>query len=112
MPWWFWILLWVALAATALLFYAFVGWRLFRTFMALLRQARQSADQLVPQEGFGGAELPLRPRPLPGVFEDPDEARAHWQAGRTARREARRIRRVERRTANGQPRALRDLPGL
>lgn len=112
MPWWFWILLWVALAATALLFYVFVGWRLVKSFMALMRQARQSADQLVPEGGFGSAELPLHPQPLPGVFQDPTAARAHWEAGKAARREARRARRVERRLANGQPRALRDLPDL
>ena len=37
MPWWSWILIWIALVALSLLFYVLLGIRLFRQFMATMK---------------------------------------------------------------------------
>lgn len=111
MPWWSWILIWVALTAVALLAYALIGYRLFRRFTAVLGEVQAAGSRLsfrpaappVPEEaGTRGA----------AVFDDPRAARQRYEDGKAARKEARRERRVQRRRLRGQPRAWRDLPGL
>lgn len=112
MPWWFWILLWVALALAAALFYVLIGYRVFRKFMALVREGQSAAGGLVPAPAAGSENVPLRPTPLPGVFMDPETAKELYSEGKADRQADRRRRRVERRMRSHQPRAWRDLPDL
>lgn len=112
MPWWSWILIWVALTAVALLCYALIGYRLFRRFMAILSEVQAAGSRL----SFTSTAAPAIPEGTrssgPAIFEDPAAARRRYEDGKAARKEARRERRVERRRLRGQPRAWRDVPGL
>lgn len=110
MPYWFWILLWVALCAVALLFVIFLGWRIFRAFMATLAEFEQAAAKFEPLAATapdapdaGGEAL------VPGIFLDPEEVRTDYAEGKYRRRQARRERRVARRQARGQRQSLRDI---
>jgi hypothetical protein len=108
MPLWFWILLWVALCALAIIFMALLGWRIFRQFMRTLREFEAAADRL----GSGlQAEPPLAEphHPRPAIFADPAALKEECAAGKEHRREERRQRRVARRAAQGQRQSLRDL---
>ncbi|MEB7503439.1 hypothetical protein [Arthrobacter koreensis] len=110
MPWWSWILIWVALAAVALLLYVLIGYRVFRKFMAVLREVQSAGARL----SFAQAPVPPAPatEPRAAVFSDPADERRRYDEGKAARKEARRERRVQRRILRGQPRAWRDIPGL
>jgi len=112
MPWWSWILIWVALTAVALLFYALIGYRIFRRFMAVLSEVQAAGSRL----SFTPAPTPAVPEEAgtrgPAIFEDPEAARRRYEDGKAQRKDARRERRVERRRLRGQPRAWRDIPGL
>ena len=111
MPWWSWILIWLALAAGAAGFYALIGYRLFQRFLGVLREAETASAKL----SFSAPDTvssTVVPDEVPGIFTEPADARKSYEAGKAARREARRVRRIERRTAKGQPRAWRDIPEL
>ncbi|GAA3689791.1 hypothetical protein GCM10023081_29040 [Arthrobacter ginkgonis] len=117
MPWWFWILLWMFLAAAAALFVVLCGIRLFRGFMRLADDTGQAMDRL----GLGALEGDAVPAArAPGgapvgtdaLFRDPGEARLEYQAGKWSRREARRQRRIARKRRAGQPQRWRDLHPL
>ncbi|MGW9405009.1 hypothetical protein ACWGQ2_13705 [Arthrobacter sp. NPDC055585] len=110
MPWWSWILIWVALTAVALLLYVLIGYRLFRKFMAVLREVQSAGERL----SFITAPVPPAEagRFQPAVFADPEAERRRYDEGKASRKEARRERRVQRRILRGQPRAWRDIPGL
>lgn len=110
MPWWSWILIWVALTAVALLLYVLIGYRLFRKFMAVLREVQSTGARLSFAPGPVQPDTSLEFRPA--VFEDPAAERRRYDEGKLARKEARRERRVQRRILRGQPRAWRDIPGL
>ncbi|MBP3043132.1 hypothetical protein KKR91_08970 [Arthrobacter jiangjiafuii] len=112
MPWWSWILIWSALVVAAAAFFALVGWRLFRRFMAVLREAETAMSALNIQAPAPGASEVVRTAPEPAIFEDPILVRTRYEEGKEERKAARRERRVRRRTASGQPRALRDFPDL
>lgn len=112
MPWWSWILIWVALVAVALLFYVLLGIRLFRQFMATVKDLGAAGEKLghlnpidLPDESADPAEA------LPGsaVFASPAVMRHDYEASKWARREERRRRRVQRKKDRGQPQALGDL---
>ncbi|WAP50405.1 hypothetical protein OL239_09955 [Arthrobacter sp. ATA002] len=93
-------------------FYALVGWRIFRKLMSVLREAQAAVSGLavaVPPPAADAANAPGREL---GIFADPVQARARYEEGKEERREVRRERRISRRLAHGQPRALRDFPGL
>ena len=130
MPWWSWILLWTALIALSLLFIGVLGVRLFRQFMATLKDLGEAGDRLaafgaapstpgsavVHVDGLGsdgGAAEGGTPGPVTGpgaaVFAAPALMRQNYHASKAARQEARRIRRIRRKTERGQPQALRDL---
>ncbi|MCQ1950225.1 MULTISPECIES: hypothetical protein [Arthrobacter] len=111
MPWWSWILIWFALAAGAAAFYALIGYRLFQRFLGILREFEAASAKLSLRTPDTVPSSVLREEPA-GIFTEPDEARKAYDAGKAARREARRLRRIERRTAKGQPRAWRDFPEL
>jgi len=108
MPFWFWILLWVALCAVSLLFVIFLGWRIFRAFIATLADFEQAAAKLerpaAPEAAEAGTAVAI-----PGIFLDPEEVRRDYDAGKLQRRQARRERRVARRRARGQRQSLRDI---
>lgn len=127
MPWWSWILLWIALVALSLLFYAFLGFRLFRQAMATLKELGEAGSRL-GQPGHrssdpisdldpdavaeGGSEAGgLTPSLPPGlaVFASPEQMRLEYHAGKAARQERRRARRVQRKADRGQPQRLRDI---
>jgi hypothetical protein len=123
MPWWFWILLWIALVALSLLFYAFLGFRLFRQIMATLKELGDAGSRLSPS---GSSFADLDPeistvenpgagtivQTMPGglaVFASPEQMRVEYHSGKASRQEARRMRRVQRKADRGQPQRLRDI---
>lgn len=112
MPWWSWILIWSALVVAATAFYALVGWRVFRKFMAVLGEAEKAVSGLgmpVP----AAAPVPARTAETElGIFVDPILAKARYEEGKESRKDVRRQRRISRRLSAGQPRALRDFPEL
>jgi hypothetical protein len=112
MPWWSWILIWIALVAVSLLFYVLLGIRLYRQFMATVKDLSEAAARL---GSLGPAGLPEEPAaPLgvvPGsaVFASPAVMRHDYEASKSARQEERRRRRVQRKQDRGQPQAFGDL---
>ncbi|NKX49665.1 hypothetical protein HER39_03540 [Arthrobacter deserti] len=108
MPFWFWILLWVALCALALLFVILLGWRIFRAFMATVAEFEQAAARFAAPAPADGRQPAAEPF-VPGTFREPGQARADYEDGRLRRRDARRERRVARRAAGGQRQSLRDV---
>lgn len=112
MPWWSWILIWVALVAVSLLFYVLLGIRLFRQFMATVKDltaAGEKLGHLQPAEAPAESADPGRPGPGSAVFASPAVMRHDYEASKSARREERRRRRVQRKKDRGQPQALGDL---
>lgn len=112
MPWWSWILIWVALVALSLLFYVFLGVRLFRQFMATLKDlgaAGEKLGHLGPMDSQDSPTDPATPPPGSAVFASPTLMRHDYEASKSSRREERRLRRVQRKTERGQPQALGDL---
>ena len=63
MPWWSWILIWIALIALSLLFYLLLGIRLFRKFMTTVKELGAAGDNL-------------------GHLPDPDSRMAGMDGGR------------------------------
>jgi len=112
MPWWSWILIWVALVALSLLLFVLLGIRLFRQFMATLKDLGAAGEKL---GHLGPIDLPPMDRdpgkPQPGlaVFASPTVMRHDYEASKSSRREERRLKRVQRKTDRGQPQALGDL---
>lgn len=112
MPWWSWILLWVALVSLSLLFYVLLGIRLFRQFMATVKDlgaAGEKLGQLGPFQEHADAPEPGHQLPGSAVFASPARMRHDYEASTSARREERRRRRVQRKADRGQPQALGDL---
>jgi len=111
MPWWSWILIWIALVALSLLFYVLLGIRLYRQAMAALRDLGAAGSK------FGHLAPALADqsqRPAPGqqgaaVFASPAQMRHDYDASKSSRRDDRRQRRVQRKLDRGQPQSLRDL---
>ena len=111
MPWWSWILIWVALVALSLLFYVLLGIRLFRQFMATVKDLGAAGEKL---GHLGPIDTPddSAPAALPqgaAVFASPTLMRHDYEASKSSRREMRRLRRVQRKKDRGQPQALGDL---
>ena len=119
MPWWSWILIWVALVSLSLLFFVLMGIRLFRQFMATVKELGEAGDKLtrlpVPAAVPGGATDPAPGPVITGVapalaaFASPHQVRHDYHASKEARKEARRQRRVRRKAERGQPQSLRDI---
>jgi hypothetical protein len=121
MPWWSWIVIWIALVALSLLFFFVLGVRLFRQFTATVKELGEAGERFsalpsAPGEpgssgndGFtGGGGGPL-PEPGSAVFASPVQVGHDYRASKFARQEARRNRRIQRRTDRGQPQRLRDI---
>ena len=112
MPWWSWILIWVALVALSLLFYVLLGIRLFRQFMATVRdlgEAGSMLGRLGPLDQQPEPDDDKRAAPGSAVFASPALMRHDYEASKSKRREERRRRRVQRKKDRGQPQALGDL---
>jgi len=113
MPWWSWILLWVALIAVSLLCYVLLGIRLFRKIMATLRELSAAGAKLgrlsVPPESVEDNAVAHRPAPGSAVFASPEQMRHDYFAAKASRRELRRQRRVKRKAERGQPQSLHDI---
>ena len=118
MPWWSWILIWVALVSLSLLFFVVMGVRLFRQFMATVKELGEAGDKLthlsVPAAAPVAADAAADPEVIgvaPGMapFASPHQMRHDYHASKEARREARRQHRVRRKAERGQPQSLRDI---
>ena len=129
MPWWSWIVIWIALVALSLLFFVVLGVRLFRKFMATVKELGEagerfsafpsgpltsgSADVHVGRVGLDGDDAGDRSGPcvVPGsaVFASPVKMGHEYRASKFARQEARRKRRVQRKKDRGQPQRLNDI---
>jgi len=115
MPWWSWILIWIALIALSLLFYVLLGIRLYRQFMAVMKDlgaAGEKVTHLAPPAAAvvdDGPQPPGSAQPGAAVFASPARMRHDYDASKSSRREGRRQRRVQRRHDRGQPQSLRDL---
>jgi hypothetical protein len=125
MPWWSWILIWIALVALSLLFYVLLGIRLFRQFMATMKDLGAAGERFgsplgglpdpytaaVPGGPAGSVPGHGLKQPVPGsaVFASPVQMRHDYLTSKSSRREERRLRRVQRKSDRGQPQALRDI---
>ncbi len=123
MPWWSWIVIWIALVALSLLFFVVLGVRLFRQFMATVKElgeagerfsafpaaAAPSADRPAPTATAAGPAADRPPEPGSAVFASPVQMGHDYRASKAARQEARRQRRVQRKADRGQPQRLRDI---
>jgi hypothetical protein len=116
MPWWSWIVIWIALVALSLLFFGVLGLRLFRQATTTLTELGEAADRFSslpsPAAGAGdpgGADEALRPAPGDAIFASPARMRHDYHASKIARQNARRLRRIQRKKDRGQPQALRDI---
>jgi hypothetical protein len=101
----------VALVAVSVLFYVLLGIRLFRQFMATVKDlgaAGEKLGHLAPVEIQESTEAPAAP-PGSAVFASPAVMRHDYEASKSARRQDRRRRRVQRKKDRGQPQALGDL---
>ena len=119
MPWWSWIVIWIALVALSLLFFVVLGARLFRNFMATVKELGEAAERFstfpapaAPSSDDAGADGPDNDPPAePGsdVFASPVQVGHDYRAAKAARQEVRRRRRVQRKRDRGQPQRLHDI---
>ncbi|ABK03562.1 hypothetical protein Arth_2182 [Arthrobacter sp. FB24] len=120
MPWWSWILIWIALVAVSLLFYVLLGIRLFRQFMATVKDLGAAGERFgAPLANLSEPSRQSGPDGEPGresgaspgsaVFASPMQMRHDYLTSKSSRGEERRQRRVQRKADRGQPQALRDI---
>lgn len=123
MPWWSWIAIWIALIALSLLLFVLLGIRLFRQFMAVMRDSSAAGDKLAQaqssqsqsaqtQSALPEVETPgdaAQPEPGWAVFASPAKVRHDNHTSKSSRRELRRQRRMQRKRLRNQPQSLRDL---
>ncbi|MDI3211212.1 hypothetical protein [Arthrobacter sp. AL12] len=129
MPWWSWIVIWIALVALSLLFFVVLGARLFRQFMATAKELGEaggrfstlpsgpatsgSADVHPGRVGSDGDDAGDGSGPCVGpgsaVFSSPVQMGHDYRAAKIARQESRRRRRVQRKRDRVQPQRLHDI---
>jgi hypothetical protein len=115
MPWWSWIVIWIALVALSLLFFVVLGARLFRQFMTTVRELHDAAERFsrlpsAPTDPEAADPAGGSPGGLDAaVFASPARVRQDYHAAKIVRQEARRLRRVQRKADRGQPQSLRDI---
>ncbi|MGO4472914.1 hypothetical protein AB4Y95_13400 [Arthrobacter sp. M-10] len=113
MPWWSWILLWLALIAVSLLCYVLLGVRLFRKFMAAVRELSAAGERLghrthLPERPDDDGESPVKVFGA-AVFASPEQMRHDYVTAKASRQEVRRQKRVKRKAERGQPQSLHDI---
>ncbi|MCW4464890.1 hypothetical protein OK351_05135 [Glutamicibacter sp. MNS18] len=115
LPWWFWILIWTVLVLSMLLAAVLAGIRLFRQGMGVIGALGDAAEKFshdLAQEGTVVQYTPrtrIYPSGTDATHADPEWIRQLKDTGKAERIEARRIRRVARRTARSQPQNVYDL---
>lgn len=119
MPWWSWIIIWIALIALSLLFMLFLGWRIWRGVSAT---ARTFSDVSAEREAYWAQSMERATvehvtearTVIPGsaIFATPEEMKDDYLAAKEERRFARLQRRVARRKERGQLQSLRDIEAL
>ncbi len=119
MPWWSWILIWIALIALSLLFVAFLGWKIWRWSSSTMRAV---SDVMAERSEYWDASLEKSRvehvtqtrTTVPGsaVFATPGKMKDDYVAAKEERRFARLQRRVARRKERGQLQSLRDIEDL
>ena len=120
-------MIWIALVALSLLFFVVLGARLFRQFMAAAKELGEAGERFstfasgpatsgsagvhVGRVGSDGDDAGNGPLLEPGsaVFASPVQMRHDYRASKFARQEARRVRRIQRKTDRGQPQRLSDI---
>ncbi|WP_026554747.1 hypothetical protein [Arthrobacter sp. 35W] len=126
MPWWSWIVIWIALTALSLVYIALLGLWLWRRMMRTLSAFEDAGAQLGAYQRARAGELEALRRaaektaaehggtPSPGsaVFASPEQMKDDYVAAKDARISARRLRRVARRSERGQLQSLRDINAL
>ena len=119
MPWWSWIVIWVALIALALLYVVLLGLKVWRDATRTMRtfeetSARLGAYQRASTSEWEAKQPPAPERPAPGsaVFASPEQMKDDYLAAKEERRLARLQRRVARRKERGQLQSLRDIRAL
>ncbi|MDJ0356777.1 hypothetical protein [Paenarthrobacter sp. PH39-S1] len=115
MPWWSWIVIWIALGALSLAYFLLLGikvWRGFSSTVSAFHEAGTTLSQhrRTAEETSDGGQVPAA-RPSPGwaVFASPEQMKDDYTAAKAARQCERRRRRVARRAARGQLQSLRDI---
>ncbi|ALE92139.1 hypothetical protein AOC05_07005 [Arthrobacter alpinus] len=119
MPWWSWILIWVALVALALLFVTALGFKLWREASLTMRSMTAVSEQLTQRwetnsQAFQESYVTEERNVVPGsaVFATPEQMKDDYLAAKEERRFARLQRRVARRKERGQLQSLRDIEAL
>lgn len=118
MPWWSWIVIWIALAALSLAYVLLLGIKTWRGFSTVLKSFEETGNRLTDYRDRKTAELadevaqtqPAQERALPGaaVFISPEQLKDDYAAAKAARQSRRRESRISRRAARGQLQSLRD----
>jgi len=115
LPWWFWFLLWTVLVLATVLVAVLAGFRLFKRGMAVVESLGAAADQIGEGLSRPGTVVEYTPNPrryphgTDATHSDPEKIRKLRDKGQAERIEARRLRRVARRTERGQAQNMRDL---
>jgi hypothetical protein len=120
MPWWSWILLWIALVSLSLLFYAVLGFRLFRQIVTTFKELGAAGDKLGQSASRLGEDDLSDPSDPPvessqwlppgaAIFASPEQMKHEYHTSKRLRQEARRQRRIRRKAERGQPQRLRDI---
>lgn len=119
MPWWSWILIWIALVALSLLFMVFWGFKMWRWVNATMRtlnevSAERSRYWAASMEKARVEHVTEVPTTVQGsaVFATPEKMKDDYLAAKEERRFARLQRRVARRKERGQLQSLRDIEAL
>ncbi len=115
MPWWSWIVIWIALGALSLAYLLLLGIKVWRGFSATAGAFHDAAEMLsryrrTAEETYDGGPVTIaRPAPGRAVFASPEQMKEDYTASKGARQSERRRRRVARRSARGQLQSLRDI---
>ena len=119
MPWWSWILIWVALVALALLFIAFLAFKVWRDASATARTFNEVSeergaywDESLERAAVAHVTEPRATVPGSAVFATPEKMKDDYLAAKVERRFARLQKRVARRKERGQLQSLRDIEAL
>lgn len=115
LPWWFWALLWTVLVLATLLCAVMAGIKLFRQGMNVLGVLGDATDQIGEEFAKEGTVVQYTPNPrryphgTDATHADPQKVKKLRDKGKAERIEARRVRRVTRRTERGQAQNMQDL---